>query len=173
MSKLRIFLLLLTCGSSVHAGPTLQIKNQLQTLSGVPENRSIGSGFMIENGLVVTASHVISPIYPSLPKGTMTVNNVPLTLVCYDNIMDVALLRPDASIPGAQFLQLHNNVKIGMEYIAVYDNNDGIIMPIPHSVGQLLEMPLSLLAKGIVLDIVRANVRNIDNSVNQIGRAHV
>ena len=165
MSKFSILLLSsVFCAFPVNA-QTLQITVDLQTLSGFPDGGH-GSGFVVDSGLVVTSSHVIPAIYPSLKKGVIKANGVPMELVCYDNVMDLALLRPDVPIPSIHALQLHDNVKIGMEYVANYSSDRGVFAPVPHS-SLAYEMPLSLVAKGTILDIVSIRIREADNTIRE------
>jgi hypothetical protein len=154
----RLFSLLVVFSLSVSA-QTISITFEPDALHGAPPNGG-ASGFMIDGGLVVTASHVLPSIYPSLKDGYMKANGTPLTLVCYDKVADYAILKPRGEVPSARPLSFHPNVRKGMEYTASYSDKKGISYPVSHSIGVMYEVPLSLQAKGVVLDIAPVNIRD-------------
>lgn len=163
----RFFLgLIIFCSTFSIFAQTIRITDERKTLSGVPLT-SHGSGFVIKNGLVVTASHMIPDDYPSLREGMLRANGVPIRLLCYDNIADIAILKPESKISNTIPLELEDNVKKGTVYTGSYSNDKGITMALSHSLGDSYEVPLHLKSKGNILDIVPIKIRTVENNIKE------
>jgi S1-C subfamily serine protease len=130
------------------------IKNSVMSVVSVSTDKSIGSGFVINGGYVVTNYHILD----GASKITVRTNDDKSflgELAGFDKTRDVALIRVDTNSLNAIKLGNSNNLKIGEKIIAIgnplglsFSASEGIISALdrvgPNGLTEYIQTDVSL-----------------------------